>query len=183
MSITVKNQRALMRKMKRLTAAIENRVAPTMDDVAKAMQLDAIQRVPKDSGDLARFIEVKRVDGGLTQIIGPGAKSAAVVKVQRGGSPFATRKAGAKKLGNLTKYKLWQFFKGYWTEFGTKGYVTKVKNKKALSDGETFYGTKVDIPARPAQPFMRPAFDVNKSWGITQVTKSVNEMLQKVYRL
>lgn len=183
MSATVKNQQRLLRKLQRIAKATENEVAPAIDRSATAIQMDAILRVRKDTSELASFIEKKIGNGGLTAIVGPGAKSVAVIKTQRGGSPFATRKAGAKSLGAITKVKLFQFFKGYWLEFGTKGYVVETKNAKVLSDGKNFYGTKVNIPARPKRPFMQPAYDVNERWAINEVTKAVNEMIRKAGRL
>lgn len=154
-----------------------------------AIHADALARVPKDTGELARSIEFKTGNKGLTAIIGPSAKSAAVVKTQRGGSAFATRKAGAKPLSELTKYKLWLFFVGYWTEFGTKGHKIKAggkkgkTGKKVLSDGSQFFGKEVNIPAKPAQPFMRPAYDVNEQWAINRVTQAVNKTLEKAQNL
>lgn len=189
MTIKVYRQQQLLRKLGRIAGAVENNVAPAIRDAAEAMMLDAVARVPKDTGELARSIEFKTGNKGLTAIIGPSAKSAAVVKTQRGGSAFATRKLGAKPLSELTKYKLWLFFIGYWTEFGTKGYKAKAGGKKGrtgkkiMTDGETFYGKEVEIPARPAHPFMQPAFDVNKDWAVVRVEKAVNEMLEKASRL
>lgn len=185
MSVKVYRQQQLSRKLARIAKATENEVAPAIRDAAMAIHADAVQRVPKDTGELARSIEFKTGNGGLTAIIGPSAKSAAVVKTQRGGSAFATRKLGAKPLSELTKYKLWLFFIGYWTEFGTKGYEVKAggkkgkTGKKVLSDGTTFFGKKVNIPAKPAQPFMRPAWDVNKTWAVDRVAKAVNDMIGK----
>lgn len=42
-------------------------------------------------------------------------------------------------------------------EYGTKPHVIRIKNKKALSDGKTIFGTKVNHPGTRAQPFIRPS--------------------------
>lgn len=47
----------------------------------------------------------------------------------------------------------------YWApnEYGAKPHTIRVRDKQVLTDGETFFGTEVNHPGQPAQPFMRPA--------------------------
>lgn len=48
-----------------------------------------------------------------------------------------------------------------YVEFGTRPHVITIKNAKALSDGKTIFGVRVNHPGTKAQPFMRPAMDRN----------------------
>lgn len=47
-------------------------------------------------------------------------------------------------------------------EFGVGPRRVEAKGKRVLSDGTTVFGRLVQIPAVPAKPFMRPAWDANK---------------------
>jgi HK97 gp10 family phage protein len=151
----------LRRKLRRIIKQADNSIRPAIEQTAYAIELDAQNFAPKLSGELALSIETKISGDGLGAVIGPGAKSAAVAREARG-TAFATR--STVKLGNVSKKKLFNFFKGYWQEFGTKG--TPGKN----------------IPPQPAQPFMTPAFDVNKDYGKRLIGKEVQDLLRRVAR-
>lgn len=47
---------------------------------------------------------------------------------------------------------------GAYIEFGTPPHVIEIKNKKVLSDGKQFFGTKVNHPGTRPQPFIRTTF-------------------------
>ncbi len=47
----------------------------------------------------------------------------------------------------------------YAVEYGSVGHFIQIKNKKALSDMVTIFGTRVFNKGHEAQPFMRPALD------------------------
>ena len=157
----LQNVNSLRRKLRNMHKVTENSIKPVIEEVAEAIRLDAIDRVPKDTGELARSIEKKVSSDGLTAVIGPGAKIAAIIKRQSG-SAFATRKAGGIKLSKASKHLLFQFFKGYWIEFGTKGNAER------------------NIPPQPARPFMGPSFDINRQWGVNRVKDAVNNTLRRV---
>jgi HK97 gp10 family phage protein len=46
-------------------------------------------------------------------------------------------------------------------EFGTRPHIITIKSARVLSDGKDIFGTQVNHPGTPAQPFMRPAMDQN----------------------
>jgi HK97 gp10 family phage protein len=144
-------------KLRRMEKVVESGIKPAIRDAAVAIQLDAIQRVSVDNGDLQRSIDFKISSDGLAAVVGPAAKSAAVAREVRG-SAFATR--STITLGAISKKALFQFFKGYWLEFGTKG--TPDRN----------------IPPQQARPFMQPAYDVNKDWAIARVKTEVDKQLK-----
>jgi len=78
----------------------------------------------------------------MTVLIGPGADRLKVSK-----SPFNTTLYKTNK----DKEAAFNFFKGYWFEFGTKG------------------DPKRNIPRQRAMPFMNPAYDSNKEWILRRV--------------
>ena len=96
-----------------------------------------------DTGDMIASIEANMGRDGLTAVIGPGAKA---VKISK--SPFNTTLYVTDK----SKESAWNFFKGYWAEFGTKG----GKRSRGL------FRRSVKIPPKEARPFMGPAFDMNR---------------------
>lgn len=48
-------------------------------------------------------------------------------------------------------------------EFGSAPHTIKVKDAKALSNGQSFFGKEVQHPGTQAQPFLTPAFVKNKA--------------------
>ena len=55
-------------------------------------------------------------------------------------------------------------------EFGTQPHIITVKSARVLSDGSQIFGVKVNHPGTPAQPFMRPAMDQNRT-NATEIMK------------
>lgn len=104
------------------------------------------------TGDMLASVSIKYGRDKMTAVIGPGAESISVSK-----SPFDTTLYITQK----SKFNAWQFFKAYWIEFGTKGSPER------------------NIPALPAQPFVQPAWDSNKTWLIREVKDAVGRALQR----
>lgn len=155
----LQNVSSLRRKLRRIAQDAENTIKPVVEEIAEAIKQDAIARAPQDSGDLVRSIDKKLSADGLTAVIGPAIRTAAVARTVRG-SAFANRKLDVK-LGAKSKKALFQFFKGYWIEFGTKGAPER------------------NIPPQPARPFMGPAFDVNRDWGMEKIKDEINATLKR----
>lgn len=153
---------SLKRKLRRMEKHVQSGIPDAMESAAKSIAVAAKFMVPVDTGELKKSIEYKQSSDGLSAVIGPSAKSAAVAREVKG-SAFATR--SKIKIGKLSKKKLFQFFKGYWIEFGTKGNAEK------------------NIPAQPARPFMSPAFEATKENAITNVANAVNAQLKRVSEL
>lgn len=153
----------LRRTLGRMEPEILNNIKEPFKEGAEAIKRDAIVNASladygkeigiKDKGDMIDSISVKFGRDGLTAVIGPGAKAIAISK-----SPFNT----TLYTTNRSKYAAWQFFKGYWAEFGTKG------------------DPKRNIPAIRAAPFMQPAYDENKGWILKRVKDGVHKALISV---
>lgn len=175
----LQNVSSFRRKLRNMQKVLEDSaIPPAIRESAQDIRDEAVRRVPIDEGTLANSIELKTSADGLTAVIGPAAKSAAIQRAASG-SAFANRST-SKPLGALSKKKLFQFFKGYWLEFGTKGHTVKVKSKKTLADGGGgFYGKEVSIPAMSPRPFMGPAFDATKNANIAKVRAAVNSVLKR----
>lgn len=151
---------SLRRKLRRMPEAVEQYLRPEVDATAAAMAATARTLVSKDTGELAASIEYKLSPDGMTALIGPAAKSAAVIKASTAKS--IDKQTPKKPISAGSREKLFQFFKGVWLEFGTKGNPDK------------------GIPPQPARPYMRPAFDVNKIPGLNRITRGLNAVLRKV---
>lgn len=154
---------SLRKKLRNMEPIVQSGIREAIVEAAVHIEADAQSFVPKDTGDLAASIEFKVSADGLAAVIGPAAKSAAVAKAVRG-SAFATRVLG-KPISATTADKLFQYFKGVWVEFGTKGNADK------------------GIPPQPARPFMRPAFDMNAKWAIVRIKDLVDAQLKRMANL
>ncbi len=164
MSSGIRGVTKLRRTFRRLEKETVEPVRKALRDGAEAIKLDAVARAPIDDGDLVRAIDHKISSDGLTVVIGPGAKAAEIVRRQRG-SAFATRTADRPvRLSARNKDLLWQFYKGYWHEFGTKG------------------SPKHNIPPMAARPFMGPAYRVNEGYLKAEVSRAVKAALARAVR-
>ena len=63
-------------------------------------------------------------------------------------------------------------------EKGTKAHTVSVKNAKVLTDGKTFFGKQVNIPAKKAQPF----FYRNIEKGIKILVKNLEYRIKRAIR-
>ena len=90
--------------------------------------------------------------------------------------------SSGKAVGKKDKGLSWQFglrtgklrdegFYGLFVEFGTKGF-----------SGTDNRGRKLNIPAQPERPFMRPAFTKYRKALRRRIDKRVNEAVDKVAR-
>ena len=124
---------------------------------AETIQFDAIMNAHAAgllrTGEMIEEIKIKYGRKHLTAVIGPGAD-----RIKLSKSPFNT----TLYITDRDKRGAWQFFKGYWAEFGTKG--DPDKNMK---------------PQR-ATPFMQPAFDANKDAISRDVRKEVHGVIVKL---
>jgi len=147
----------LRKTLRRIEPETTQGVKDAIKDGAEGIRTDIIINGQSHfiTGEMIRSVEVKLGRDGMTAVIGPGAKSISVSK-----SPFDTTLyvTAPSKLG------AWQFFKAYWIEFGTKGSPER------------------NIPPQPAQPFVQPAWDSNKSWLIERVKGEVSKAIKAVSR-
>jgi HK97 gp10 family phage protein len=153
----------LRRKLKAMEKIVQSGIRPAITETLQNVTSDAKTLAPVKEGDLQESINYKVSSDGMAGVAGPSAKSA-IVKAHTDGSAFSNKKSG-KIISQLSKKRLFQFFKGYWIEFGTKGNPSR------------------NIPPMPARPFMQPAWDMNKKAGIKKVKDAVNKQLKTIAEL
>lgn len=150
----------LRRTLKRIDPEVTADVKTAIREGAEAIQADAINLVPYDEGDLARSIDYRVSSDGLAAVVGPAARAAEIVR-RKTGSAF---KASQVRLSKRNKKLMFEFYKGWWIERGTKG------------------SPKRNIPPQPARPFMKPAYDLNESWILGRVKAGINNALDRASR-
>lgn len=148
----------LRRTLGRIDKTVTAQVRDAVQDVAEAVKWDAVERAPVDEGDLVRSIDYKLSSDGMSAVVGPGARAAEIVR-KKAGSAFKSRMD--IKISAKTKEGLFQFFKGYWIEFGTKG------------------NRKTGVGKKAPRPFMKPAWDTQSEWAKTRVRVAVNRALKQ----
>lgn len=165
----ISGTKSLRRKLRGVEPRILREATDVIRDGLNRIQRDAMALVPVDQGDLQASIDVKLSRDRLAGIVGPGVKAADIVR-RRTGSAFGSvvrrgKKRGQKiRLIGRNRQALWQFYKGYWVEFGTKG------------------APRRNIPPQPARPFMRPAYDRNRAWIRMRWKRAVTNVLERVSR-
>jgi len=165
----VRGANKLRKTLRRAPEEIREGVVTAVDRGAEAVWADAVERVPRDEGDLARAIQIKKGRDGLTAVVGPGAKAAelAARKAGRLGlkrNPFAGAASTRVRLSRTNQDLLFQWFKAIWIEFGTKG------------------SPEHNIPPQPPRPFMGPAAELNQDFFATEARRAVNDALDRLSR-
>lgn len=117
---------------------VQEGVAAGLEAEVRAMQADAVGLVPRRTGKLAEIL----------------ARDDAIAR-KGGGADVEYRFGFVSKDGQREGYY------ALWVEFGTKGYRAGSSRFAGRNrQGRVrFRKVEVDVPARPAQPFIRPAFE------------------------
>lgn len=146
----------LRKLLRTIHQTADNEVKVAMQEVSQKLLATMQELVPKDTGAGAAALTAFVSKSGLDAQVGLRGKKA-----------------------NKRFYYL------RFLEYGTKGYTEgkrsggrnrRVSNK---SDGSHFFGKHPDIPARPAHPWLRPAYDVNREFIQASLRAAVNRTLKK----
>ncbi len=171
-------------KLSKMSREAGKPIKETLEKVAQQMETTAKERVPDVTGSLRDSIEYHISSDGVTAMIGPSLKKGMVRSSQKNSAPrLLPKNVDFSKIRKSTRDAYWQAVKGYWTEFGTKGGVVKLRKdsgKKTLSDGDAFFGDSVVIPPQPAQPFMNPAFEAHKGEAVQELNIALKRMMQQI---
>lgn len=165
MASGIKGINKLRLTLRRIEPEMQQPIRQAILNTAEAIKQDAIAGAPVEEGDLVRSIDYKIGRDGFTAVIGPGAKAAEIAR-SKGGSAFSTqdRRGEIIKMSAANKKLLFQFFKGYWLEFGTKGLPER------------------NIPPLTPRPFMNSAYLLNEEYGKAQVRAAVKAALDRASR-
>lgn len=170
----------LRRTLRNIHNTMDNELRPAMQEVANQVLATMRQLIPRDTGDAAGALEAFVSKSGLDAQIGIRGK------------------ADSRR-----------FFYLRFVEYGTKGHsgklyqrgdvdavsgmhttnrdLSKLSGKDRLSrretknksDGATFFGKYPDIPARPAHPWLRPSYDVNREFILLSIQSAVMATLKR----
>ena len=146
----------LRKTLRNIHAQLDNELKPAMQEAANRLLATMKEMIRKDTGDGAAALTAFVSKSGLDAQIG-----------LRGKKPNE------------------RFFYLRFLEYGTKGYTDGKRaggrNKRATnkSDGAHFFGKYPDIPARPAHPWLRPAYDVNKEFILASISHAVTRTLAR----
>lgn len=146
----------LRRTLRRIHQTMDNDLRPAMEDAAQQI-LETMRRlVPKDTGAAAAALQVHVSKDGLNAEIGIRGKK------------------------NNRKFYYLRFI-----EYGTKGYTggkragNRNRRNGVKTDGTHWFGQHPDIPARPAHPWLRPAYQVNREVVLADIRAAVGRTLKK----
>ena len=146
----------LRKTLRNIHTQLDNELKPAMQEAADKLLATMKELVPKDSGAGAAALTAFVSKSGLDAQIGLRGKKA-----------------------NKRFYYL------RFVEYGTKGYAegkrSGGRNKRAANktDGAHFFGKYPKIPARPAHPWLRPAYDVNKEFILASINHAVSNTLKR----
>lgn len=151
----------LRKVLRNIHGQIDNELKPAMQKAADRILESMKERVPRsDRGDA-----------------GGHAVDALEAYVSKSG---LDAQIGLRGLKDNRRYFYLKFL-----EYGTKGYTggQRAGNRRQRdtnkTDGSHFFGKHPDIPARPAHPWLRPAFDVNREYVLADIKAAVTSTLKR----
>ncbi len=140
--------------LRRIVNQMESDLRPAMQKAADLVLETQRELIPKDTGESAAALEA-----------------------------FVSKSGLDAQIGIRGKKKARRFFFLRFIEYGTKGREGKAgKNPTNKSDGSNFFGYAPDIPARPAHPFIRPSYDLNKDEIRKILSEAIASTLDKAAR-
>lgn len=140
--------------LRRIGNQMESDLRPAMQKAADLVLETQRELIPKDTGESAAALEA-----------------------------FVSKSGLDAQIGIRGKKKARRFFFLRFIEYGTKGREGKAgKNPTNKSDGSSFFGYAPDIPARPAHPFIRPSYDLNKDEIRKILSEAIASTLDKAAR-
>ncbi|ASN71515.1 hypothetical protein 9F2_9 [uncultured Caudovirales phage] len=149
----------LRRTLRNIHQEMDNQLRPAMQKAA-----DLVLELQKSS--------VRVSDGP-----GPHARDALEAFVSKSGLDA--------QIGIRGKKDNREFFYLKFLEYGTKGYSGqsraggRKRSDKNKSDGAQFFGKYPDIPARPAHPWLRPSYDMNRERIVEIIERAVRDTLAR----
>jgi len=146
----------LRQKLKRAPETIRAGVAAAIEESIKDVQRRAVALAPVDTGNLRDTLASKQAVG---------------IKDKGMRAEFGLRTKSVRK----------RAYYAHFIEFGTKGYKAgDLRHNKTSAKGRKYY-TKVksDVPARPAQPFMRPAFEMARPGIRLRIRKALGDAAKR----
>lgn len=153
---SVQGNFALRRTLRNIHTNLENEIKPAMQLAADHLLAVMRENVPKDTGAGAAALSAFVSKSGLDAQVGLRGKKA-----------------------NRRFYYLRHI------EYGTKGYSggkrTSGRNRRKTNktDGSHWFGNSPDIPARPAHPWLRPAYDTTREFIIASLSQAVSNTLKR----
>lgn len=151
---SVKGDFKLRGILRRIGNQMESDLRPAMQKAADLVLETQRQLIPKDTGESAAALEA-----------------------------FVSKSGLDAQIGIRGKKKSRRFFFLRFIEYGTKGREGKAgKNPENKSDGANFFGYAPDIPARPAHPFIRPSYDLNRDAIRKLLSEAIASTLDKAAR-
>lgn len=170
----------LRKTLRNIHTQLDNELKPAMQEAADKLLDTMKQLVPRDSGQAAEALEAFVSKSGLDAQIGLRGKKdnqrffylRFLEYGTKGYSGTVYRRADAAAIGG---------------EHTTNRDRSKLSGKNRLgrretknkSDGANFFGKYPDIPARPAHPWLRPAYDVNKEFVLASIRHAVSNTLKR----
>ncbi|MCK8685364.1 HK97-gp10 family putative phage morphogenesis protein [Pseudomonas umsongensis] len=171
----------LRKTLRNIHTQLDNELKPAMQEAADKVLATMKQLVPRDSGQAADALEAFVSKSGLDAQIGLRGKRdnqrffylRFLEYGTKGYSGERYRRADKSKPGgehtnNRDKSKM-----------GGRRNALRARDTKNKSDGSNFFGKYPDIPARPAHPWLRPAYDVNKEFVLANIRHVITSTLRR----
>lgn len=146
----------LRKVLRAISQNVESNVRGGMEEASNLVLESQRQFIPKDTGAAANALEAFVSKSGLDAQIGIRGKKDAR-----------------------------EFFYVRFLERGTKGYSGtkrsggRSRRSTMKTDASHFFGLYPDIPARPAHPWLRPSYDINRDEILVIIRGAIRQTLER----
>jgi HK97 gp10 family phage protein len=146
----------LRKTLRAIHQTMDNHLKPAMEQAGQRVLATMKELVPRDTGEAAAALSV-----------------------------FVSRSGLNAEIGLRGKKNYRRFFYLRFLVYGTKGYIggkragNRNQRDTVKTDGSHWFGKHPDIPARPAHPWLRPAYQVNREVVLADIRAAVNETLRR----
>jgi len=171
----------LRKTLRNIHTQLDNELKPAMQEAADKLLETMQQLVPRDSGKAAGALTTFVNKSGLNAEIGLRGKKnnqrffylRFLEYGTKGYSGETYRRADKSKPGGEHTNSRDK------SKMGGRRNALRARDTQNKSDGSTFFGKYPDIPARPAHPWLRPAYDVNKEFILASIRHAVSNTLKR----
>lgn len=174
----------LRRTLRAIHQTMDNELRPAMQQAAQIVLSTQQQLIPKDTGAGAAALRAFVSKSGLDAQIGIRGKEdnrrfyylRFVEYGTKGYNGSLYHRADASKPGGShTRNRDTSQLAGKRNALNRR----PVANK---SDGQNFFGYYPEIPARPAHPWLRPSYDLNRDEIVRLIRSAIDSTLRKASR-
>lgn len=167
--------------LRRLAAMEQSELPAAMKQAADVVLATQQQLIPRDTGEAANALQVRVSKNGLDARIGIIGKNDNSRFFYLKFVEYGTKGYSGKLYHRLDKSKPGGTHTNNRDKSQLKGRRNALRNRptKNKADGKNFFGYYPDIPGRPAHPWLRPSYQLNRDEIRNLISAAITRTLNR----